>query len=157
MAMPESLAGGAGRVLAWLACLVLLSGCAAVQLEPPQLSMVSLKLQSADIFSQRLLVRMRVVNPNDRALPIEGISYRIEVNEAEIGEGATDAAFVVPARGEAEFDMTVTANMVSALSKFLARGSKPQSIDYRLVGNVSLSSGFLRRIPFDERGSVALK
>ena len=47
--------------------------------------------------------------------------------------------------------------MVSALSKFLARGSKPESLDYRLVGKVALSSGFLRHIPFDERGSVQLK
>jgi len=30
-------------------------------------------------------------------------------------------------------------------------------LDYRLVGSVSLSSGFLRRIPFDEHGSVDLK
>jgi len=156
--MPELRSRTLGRVSPWLAGLcVLLSGCASVQLETPRLSMVSLKLQSADIFSQRVLVRMRVVNPNDRELPVKGISYRIEVNDAQLGEGETDAAFVVPARGEAEFDMTVTANMVSALSKFFARGSKPESLDYRLVGSVSLSSGFLRRIPFDERGSVALK
>lgn len=160
MVMPERRAGHGGRVSIWALPLLalLLAGCASVQnLEAPDLAIVSLKLQSADIFSQRLLVRMRVVNPNDRELPIKGISYRIEVNETQLGEGETDASFVVPAKGEAEFDMTVTANMVSALSKFFARGSKPQSLDYRLVGSVSLSSGILRRIPFDERGSVQLK
>ena len=31
------------------------------------------------------------------------------------------------------------------------------TIAYRLVGDVNLASGFLRRIPFDERGSVKLK
>ena len=158
--MPERHPGQGSQAWAWLVCLcgLLLAGCASVRdLEAPDLSIVSLKLQSADIFSQRLLLRMRVVNPNDRELPIKGISYRIEVNEAQLGEGETDTAFVVPAKGEAEFDMTVTANMVSALSKFFARGSKPESLDYRLVGSVSLSSGILRRIPFDERGSVQLK
>jgi hypothetical protein len=35
------------------------------------------------------------------------------------------------------------------------RGSR-DSVEYRLVGKVALSSGFLRRIPFDERGSVKL-
>ena len=35
----------------------------------------------------------------------------------------------------------------------LRRGSR-ESLDYRLTGSVALSSGFLRRIPFDERGSV---
>lgn len=155
--MPER---RAARPLTWLvaACVALLSGCASVRdLEPPDLSLVSLKLQTADILSQKLLVRVRVVNPNARELPIKGISYRIEVNDAELGQGATDAAFVVPAKGEAEFDMTVTTNLASAVSRLLARGGKTDSLDYRLVGHVALSSGLLRRIPFDERGSVRLR
>jgi LEA14-like dessication related protein len=157
MVMPDMRTGWT-----WLVCtlgmLALSSGCASVaNLQSPKLSVVSLKMQSADIFSQRLLVRMRVMNPNDRELPIKGITYRIEVNETTLGEGASDTPFVVPAMGEAEFDMLVTANLASTLSKFLARGSTPQALDYRLVGSVALSSGFLRRIPFDERGSVKLK
>jgi LEA14-like dessication related protein len=156
MAMPEYLARRA--CLAAMLAAPLLAGCASVaSLEAPKLSVVSLKMQSADIFSQRLQLRMRVANPNDRELPVKGINYRIEVNGDQLGEGATDTAFVVPAKGEAEFDMVVTANLASTLSRIFSRGSKPESLDYRLVGSVALSSGFLRRIPFDERGSVKLK
>jgi LEA14-like dessication related protein len=134
-----------------------LSGCAALpKFEAPHLSVMSIKMQSADIFSQRLVVHMRVVNPNDRLLPIKGITYRIEVDGAQLADGASDKPFEVPAMGEAEFDVAVTANLASALSKWLARGSQ-DTVDYRLIGNVALSSGFLRRIPFDERGSVKLK
>ena len=64
---------------------------------------------------------------------------------------------MVPAQGEADFDVQVTANLASALSKLLSRRSSAESLEYRLVGDVTLSSGFLRRIPFDERGSVKLK
>jgi LEA14-like dessication related protein len=134
-----------------------LGGCAStLKLEAPKLSVVSLKMQSADIFSQRILVRMRVMNPNSRELPIKGITYRIEVNDAELANGVSDTPFVVPAMGEAEFDVNLTANLASALSQLLKRGSS-DTLDYRLIGSVALSSGFLRRIPFDERGSVKLK
>ena len=67
---------------------MLLTGCAATSFEPPHLSMVSVKMQSADLFSQKLLVRMRVTNPNARELPVKGISYRIEVGESELANGA---------------------------------------------------------------------
>ena len=146
-----------GLVLA-LACLAF-GGCAVLpKLEAPKLSVVSMKMQSADIFSQRLLVRMRVLNPNARELPIKGIEYRIEVDGAELAQGLTDAPFVVPSMGEAEFDVQVTANLATALSQFLSkRGGSQDTLDYRLIGNVALSSGFLRRIPFDERGSIKLK
>jgi LEA14-like dessication related protein len=140
------------------AALIALAGCAStLKLETPRLSVISMKVQSADLFSQRMLVRMRVVNPNTRELPVKGISYRIEVNDAELAQGLTDTPFVVPALGEAEFDVQVTANLATALSQILSRKGSSDTLDYRMVGNVSLSSGFLRRIPFDERGSVKLK
>ena len=135
---------------------MLLSGCAVLpKFETPRLSVVSIQMQSADIFAQRLQVRMRVLNPNTRELPVKGIRYRIEVNDSELGQGLTNAPFVVPALGEAEFDVQVTTNAVGLLAKLLSR-RKTESLDYRLVGDVALSSGLLRRIPFDERGSVKL-
>lgn len=134
------------------------SGCAALpKLEAPNLSVVSMNVQSADIFSQRMSLRMRVQNPNARELPIKGISYRVEVDGAELGQGLTGSSFVVPAMGEAEFDVQFTANLAGALAKLLTRKGSRDKLEYRLVGEVALSSGFLRRIPFDERGSVNLK
>jgi LEA14-like dessication related protein len=144
-------------VLAAAFALPLLTSCAALpRLEAPKLSVVSLRLQSADILSQRLLIRMRVLNPNSRELPIKGISYRVEVNGTELGQGLANEPFVVPALGEAEFDVQMTANLAGALARFLLRGSSQDSLEYRLVGEVALSSGFLRRIPFDEQGRVKL-
>ena len=144
-------------LLAGLASLAL-GGCAStLKLEAPKLSVVSMKMQSADIFSQRILVRMRVMNPNTRDLPVKGITYRIEVNDAELAQGVSNTPFVVPSMGEAEFDVNLTANLASALSQLLGKRGSSDTLDYRLIGSVALSSGFLRRIPFDERGSVKLK
>ena len=113
----------------------MLVGCAStLKLEAPKLSVISMKMQSADIFSQRLQVRMRVLNPNARELPIKGISYRIEVNDAELAQGLTDTPFVVPAMGEAEFDVQFTANLAGALAKLLSRTRLADTLEYRLVG-----------------------
>jgi len=135
-----------------------IAGCASTfKLEPPRLTVLSMKVQSADIFSQRLQIRMLVQNPNARELPIKGITYRIDVNDAELGQGQTDSSFVVPAMGEAEFDLQFTANLATALAQLLSRRGSAETIDHVFRGEVALSSGFLRRIPFDERGSVKLK
>jgi LEA14-like dessication related protein len=149
--------GARRRLLLGLVCVPWLAACAALpKFESPKLSVVSLNLRGGDFFSQRVQVRMRVFNPNSRELPVKGITYRIEVNDAELGRGFTDAPFTVPAMGEVEFDMQITANLAGALLKLLSRRNSSESLAYRLVGDVNLASGFLRRIPFDERGSVKL-
>ncbi len=66
---------------------------------------------------------------------------------------------MVPALGEAEFDTNVTTNLAGTLMTLLSRGadSGTQKIEYRLSGKLSLSSGLLRSIPFDEHGTFSLQ
>ena len=148
------------RRLAVLAAVLLLAACAlAPKFSPPHLSVVDVQLLGGDLFEQRLKVRMRVENPNDRTLPVKGLEYTMEVEGQPFASGASTASFVVPARGQAEFDMNVTTNLAAALLKLLARGADApgQSVAYRLTGKVSLASGLMRSIPFEERGSFTLQ
>lgn len=143
-----------------LTAVLLLSGCALTpKLTPPTLTVVDVQLQGSDLWEQHLKVRMHVQNPNDRALPIKGLEYTLEVEGQQFASGQSAASFIVPARGEAEFDMNVTTNLAGTLLRLLARGSDTlsQSVAYRLTGKVSLSEGLLRSLPFDEHGEFKLQ
>jgi LEA14-like dessication related protein len=109
------------------------------------------------LWQQRLKVRMHVQNPNERALPVEGIVYTLEVEGQPFASGESAASFVVPALGEAEFDMNVTTNLAGTFIKLLGRASESKAVAYHLTGKVSLSQGFLRSIPFDQRGTFNLQ
>jgi LEA14-like dessication related protein len=138
----------------------LLAGCSLFvpKLEAPGLSIVNVELLKSGLWEQRLQVRMRVQNPNERTLPVKGLTYTIDVAGQPFASGVSGASFVVPAKGEAEFDMNVTANMASALFKMLGRGSgAADRIEYRIRGKVSLSEGWLRTVPFEQRGSFSLQ
>src|SRR5688572_12608297 len=127
--------GATMRGVLSLAMLLVLSGCSLLvpKLETPDLSIVNVELMKGDFWEQRLKVRMRVQNPNDRALPIKGIRYTLEVQGEEMARGVSGASFTVPALGEAEFDMNITANMATTLIKLLGRGEKSmqEEIAYR--------------------------
>jgi LEA14-like dessication related protein len=146
-------------VLSWLA--LAFAGCSLLvpKLETPVLSIVNVELQDSTLWEQRIKVRMHVQNPNDRALPIKGLSYALEVAGQDFAHGVSAASFTVPALGEAEFDMNVTANMASALIQLLGRGSNSlgDQVDYRIKGKVSLSQGLLRTLPFEEKGTFKLR
>lgn len=139
---------------------VLLSGCAlAPKLEAPTLDVIGVEMLPSDLFQQRLKLTLRVQNPNDRELPVKGVTTDIEIQGEKVASGVSGAQFTVPALGEAEFDMIVTASMATALIKMLGRkgGEHTDQIDYRVTGKVSLASGLLRSIPFSETGTLKLQ
>jgi LEA14-like dessication related protein len=135
-----------------------LSGCALLmpKFETPQLSIVDVRVLRANFLEQQLRVRMRVENPNDRSLPVQGLSYTVYLRGQEFATGASDASFVVPALGSADFNMDVTANAAGALFTILGR-PRGQPIDYRMTGRVELTRGWLRSIPFEESGAFTLR
>jgi LEA14-like dessication related protein len=145
-------------------CAAVLSGCAGfgTKLETPHLSIVNAELVKGDLFEQRLRVRMRVQNPNDRELAVNGITYGIEVAGQELGRGMTSSSFTVPRLGEAEFDMNINVNLAATLLKLATQADRnpagtPQTLDYRIVGKVALAKGLLRSIPFEEKGVLNLR
>jgi LEA14-like dessication related protein len=143
-----------------LAASVLLGGCSLFvpKFETPQLSVVNVELQKSDLWEQRLKVRMRVVNPNDRPIPVKGLTVALDVQGQELAHGVSGASFNVPALGEAEFDMNLTANMAGALIRLLGKGDQlGESLEYRVTGKISLSEGLLRSIPFEDKGTFKLQ
>ena len=145
------------RLLPALLLAVSLSACAlAPRLQAPQLSVADVQLLGGDLMQQRLRVRMHVQNPNDRALAVQGIVYTLEVEGEEFASGESAASFTVPALGAADFDMNVTTNLATTLLRILSGGGNTRALAYHLTGKVTLAQGFLRSIPFEQRGTFKL-
>lgn len=133
-------------------------GCAALptNLETPEVSFVGLKAVEASVFEQRLEVRMKVRNPNSIELPVNGLDVDVDLAGEPFAHGVSTREFVVPAGGEAEFDMLVTANAATALLKIAGSERKTDEIGYRLKGKLSTKVGLLRTIPFEESGTLPI-
>ena len=121
------------------------------KLEKPTLSVVRVQMLKSDLWHQEFKVRIRVQNPNDRVLPIKGIVYQLDVEGQELAHGMSGDSFIVPALGEAEFDMSVSANMANMLIKLLNKGGS--EVEYRIYGKIDLSAGLLRSISFNDHGT----
>jgi LEA14-like dessication related protein len=146
------------RLLLAAALATLLASCSTLgsKLEAPHMEVVGVQMLSTDMFSQRFKLRMLVKNPNDLELPVRGLEYTIIMMGDSFAEGESAESFVLPALGEAEFDMLVTTNFVSSFARLLSRagGGKLEDIDYEIAGKVYVDKGMLRKIPFSHRGTV---
>jgi LEA14-like dessication related protein len=145
---------------AMLAAAWLLAGCASLprNLETPRVELLGIQTMSADMFAQKFRVRVKVANPNDLELPVRGLDYRIFLMGDSFAEGLSSDRFVLPARGEAEFDMVVTTNFVSSLGRLVSRvgSNRLDNLDYEIAGQLLLDRGIVRKVPFSRTGKVDL-
>ncbi|MEP6886423.1 MAG: LEA type 2 family protein [Gammaproteobacteria bacterium] len=154
MLKPRRLIGGL------IACLLCLAGCSvlAPKLERPTLAVVGVELVGGNLLQQTFRVKFNIQNPNDRALPVSGLRASLNVGGEPIAQGQNDRAFVVPAEGNTDFDMMITANMALALLKLANKMDQhADSIDYEVSGAASVDLPFLRDLPFHQTGSFSLQ
>ena len=142
----------------FVALLVTMASCSSLgpKLMAPQVSLVGIQIMSADMFAQQFTVRVKVENPNDLEIAVSGIEYEIFLMGDSFAEGAADSSFVLPAKGEAEFDMIVKTNFVSSLGRLVSRtsGGKLEDVPYQVTGKLVLEKGIMRTFPFSRAGTV---
>jgi len=143
-----------------LALALTVSACSllAPKFNRPNVSVESVEMRGGNLIQQNFAVKLNIQNPNDRALPVTGLHVSLNVGGDEIASGVSDRAFVVPAFGESEFDMTIKANMALAVVKLADKVNQhSDSIDYELTGTANVDLPFLRNVLFHQAGSFALK
>ena len=138
-----------------LLILLLCTAACAAKFERPNLTVVGIDMKSGNLLQQTFLVKFQIQNPNDRELPVSGLHAELNVGGEQIASGVSNRAFVVPAHGQSEFDMTITANMALAMLKLANQHA--DSIDYEVTGAASLDLPFMHDLPFHQNGSFPLK
>jgi LEA14-like dessication related protein len=147
----------AGAVLCAFA--LCLAGCSMLRpdLQVPRLTLVSVAMTSGDIFNQQFLVKVNVQNPNARELPVTGIDYKLFLEGDSFAEGVSEKPFTVPAEGDIDFDMTVRTNFVSGAARLISRLNGRDQVNYVVEGKVLTDISMLKKIPFQETGTVTFK
>jgi LEA14-like dessication related protein len=139
-----------------LMVVLLLAGCASLggYRDPPRVSLVSIEPLDMTLLEQRYALQLRILNPNDVALPVSGLNYSIEINRREFAYGVSRQSVTIPAHGEALLDVEVISNLLSLMRQMqeLGAGGK-QVIEYRLSGKLSLDNSPVR-LPFDYSGEL---
>jgi len=131
----------------------LLAGCATTpKMEPLDVTLSDITPGQMGILEQQFQVKLRVQNPNNFDVPLDGVACQIELNDKAFAKGVGQQSVTVPKFGEAVLDV----NAVSSLSGVLAQLSQggPDRLRYRVKGKLYRTDG--TSIPFDQLGEIQL-
>jgi LEA14-like dessication related protein len=123
-----------------------LQGCASLHgRDPLQVTVAGVEPQEGQGqgLELRMLVKLRVQNPNDTPVDYNGVSVEMTVLGKPFATGVSDAAGSVPRFGEAVITVPLTADALHMLGEAmeLVRRGVSGPITYEMKGKLSGSSG----------------
>ena len=131
--------------IAWV-----LTGCASTAsfVDAPQVSLRNVEVTELDLNRQTFLLAFDVTNPNPFPLPIESISYGVELDGYRFASGETKGDFTVPASSDGGFAISVDLNLMRTAPQllFIVRDGVYREIPYALKGTFK-TSGTIRLHP----------
>jgi LEA14-like dessication related protein len=143
----------------WAALLTLMvTACSTVpkDFETPKFGISNIAPKDVAIFEQRFDVQLRIQNPNNFDLGINGIRFEIDLNEKEFGNGMSGQAVTIPRFGSEVITGEVITGIGSFLRQMQGMSGSATKLRYRLKGKAFAQAPSSFTIPFDESGEVDL-
>ena len=134
---------------------VLLAGCASLfwMGEKPRVDIVNITPKEMRLLEQTFLMELRIQNPTDTDLEVNGLSFDLEINGQPFARGVSNERVKIERLSTKVVQVEAYTGLTSILRQLseARKGSYASGFTYRLKGSVHTGAPAFR-IPFDEKG-----
>lgn len=144
------------RMLVLIAALAL-AACAGLQFrDPVQVSVAGVEALPGEGFEMRMLVKLRVQNPNETPIDFDGVYLRLRVQDKTFATGVSDQRGHVPRFGDTVVGVAVTVPALGIVRQAvgLLDGKPTDKVVYELDGK--LNTALLGGLKFQSQGELSL-
>ena len=116
-----------------------LAGCASMPgRDPVQVTVADIESLPGEGMELRMLVKLRVQNPNDAPIEYSGVYVRLDVQDKNFASGVSDEHGTIPRFGESIVSVPVTASMLRVALNALGilGGNQIDKLSYKLEGKL---------------------
>ncbi len=119
----------------------------------PSVALAGLDIESIGLFEQRFRLQLRVHNPNDIDIPVDSVSFAVEVGGQPFATGVSSQPVTIPRLGEGILEVKASSNLANFLRRFgeLQKG-EGGGLDYRIKGQLQIAGH--GSVPFDSTGRM---
>jgi len=144
-------------ILAIVAALIL-GACASLPgRDPLQVSVAGIESLPGEGLEMRMLVKLRIQNPNDAPVEYDGVYVRLDVQDRTFATGVSSERGSIPRFGESVIGVPVSVSTLRVAAHalgFLLDGRSTDRISYKLEGKLDGTAFGSTR--FQAQGELAL-
>lgn len=144
------------RLAVLLACTIaFVAGCATLQSDPVQVTVAGIEPLQGEGMELRLMVKLRVQNPNDAPIDYSGVALTMDVQGKTFASGVSSTSGTVPGFGEAVIEVPVSISAFRMVRQAVgfATNRDARKITYEMQGKLG-GSLFAKR--FSTHGDFEL-
>jgi len=134
-----------------------MTGCASMpHSDPLQVTVAGVEGLPGEGLEMRMLVKLRVQNPNETAIDFTGVYLQLDVLDKTFATGVSDETGVVPAFGETVVAVPVTVSALRAVRQVVGMldGQRVDQVRYEMSGK--LNGGLFNTHRFESKGEFDL-
>jgi LEA14-like dessication related protein len=136
---------------------LLFGGCASLQhVEPIEVVVAGIEPLQGQGLELRMLVKLRIINPNDLPLDFNGVSVQMDVQGARFATGVSNAVGSVPRFGETIVSVPVSISVLRIARQafdVITRGNH-EKLEYEMTGR--LAGPAFNSVRFNSKGVLTL-
>ena len=135
----------------------LLSGCATIRPEPPDVQLAGLTISDLSLSHANFLATVSLYNPNSTALEVEGLEFALFLGNLRFAQGKTAKTFTVPAEQTGEAALRLSTSFLD-LFRLSQKLKKLDEVPFRIAGEIRIGGpGFLwMTVPIASEGTIPL-
>jgi LEA14-like dessication related protein len=133
-------------------------GCSTMYLTPPEVNLMALEVQDITLSHVNLLADIRVFNPNQDAVTIQGVDYTLHLEGVKVFSGKSSLTEKIAPQEYGHISLRL-ASAYWDIIELINRLPKTEEVSFSMDGSISIgeSKFFAKRYSFAKEGIIPLQ
>ena len=135
-----------------------LLSCSTINAIPPEINLMRVDVQDATLSHVNLIAELRVFNPNEKAVTIQGVDYTLHLEGIKVFSGRSNVSQTVAPQEYGLLSLRLSSaywDIIQLLNKL----PNKTDVAFSMQGSIRVggSSMFAQRFSFDKEGVIPLQ
>ena len=138
--------------------MVPLSSCSTINAIPPEINLMKVDIQDVTLSHVNLLAELRVFNPNEKAVTVQGVDYKLHLEGIKVFSGRSNLSQTVEPQKYGLLSLRLSSAYWDII-QLLNRLPDKSEVAFSMNGTIKVgeSSIFAQRFSFDKQGVIPLQ
>ena len=135
-----------------------LSSCSTINTVPPEVNLMRVDVQDVTLSHVNLLANVRVFNPNEKAITIQGVDYTLHLEGIKVFTGKSNLSQTIAGQEYGHLTLRLSSAYWDIIQLFNRLPNK-SDVEFFMQGSIRVGGNrmFAQRFSFDRQGIIPLQ